>query len=344
MQSSGFQRVNGLRLFVHRLRDEKVAPSGLTLLLLHGFMDAGATWDLVAPALASAGHDIVAPDLRGFGQSDSVGGGGYYHFPDYVADLAELVDAVAPRRLGIVGHSMGGTIASLYAGAHGARVERLALLEGMGPIATEPAMAIDRMQAWLRGLREVPKQPKQLSSLTEAIERLQLHHPRVPRDVIESRAKLLTRTDDAGRLYWAYDPLHRTTSPTPFQVDVFKAFLARIECPTLVVSGGTAGWHPPDEAARIACLKHAIQVELPTAGHMMHWTEPRALAERLVGFFGMPPVAKKQAGPPSSHAGAPSAAPADTIPSERASSAHGATTLESAGIMRKGKDDRAPGG
>jgi pimeloyl-ACP methyl ester carboxylesterase len=294
MSSSGFQRVNGLRLWVHRFRDDSAPPSGLTIVLVHGFLDAGATWDMVATSLARAGHDVIAPDQRGFGISDSVGPGGYYHFPDYVADLAELVDALAPRRLSLVGHSMGGTVAALYAGAHPDRLERLALLEGMGPAATEPHVAVDRMQAWLRTLREVPRFPKPLTSLQEAIERLSLHHPRVPRDVIESRAKLLTRTDDTGRLVWAYDPLHRTTAPTPFNAETFKAFLRRIDCPTLVVSGGTTGWHPPDEAERAACLAHAVRFELPHAGHMMHWTDPGALADRLAGFFGEPPVHEAQ--------------------------------------------------
>lgn len=309
--SSGYQHINGLRLFVHRTRDESRAPSGLTIVLIHGFMDSGGTWDMVAPVLARAGHDVVAPDLRGFGLSDSIGAGGYYHFPDYVADLAALVDALAPRRLSIVGHSMGGTVAALYAGAHPDRVERLALLEGTGPMSTEPSVAVDRMQAWLRTMREVPRVPKTLSSLQEAIERLSLHHPRVPRDVIESRAKLLTRADDAGRLLWAYDPMHRTTAPTPFNAPAFEEFLRRIDCPTLVVGGGPTGWHPPDEAQRIACLRHAVRVELPTAGHMMHWTEPAALAHHLGQFFGEPPKTRAQA----PNAGAPaSSAHAAAVP------------------------------
>jgi pimeloyl-ACP methyl ester carboxylesterase len=288
--SSAYQRVNGLRLWVHRFREQTVPPSGLTVVLVHGFMDAGATWDMVAPTLARAGHEVVAPDMRGFGHSDFVGQGGYYHFPDYVADLAELVDTLAPRRLALVGHSMGGTVAALYAGAHRDRVERLALLEGMGPMATDPSIAVDRMQAWLRTLKEVGRVPKPLSSLQEAIERLSLHHPRVPRDVIESRAKLLTRGDETGRLVWAYDPLHRTTAPMPFQADAFKEFLRRIDCPTLVVSGGPAGWHPPDEEDRIACIPRVTRFELPNAGHMMHWTEPAHLGDRLAAFFGEAPA------------------------------------------------------
>jgi pimeloyl-ACP methyl ester carboxylesterase len=278
---SGHQRINGLKLFIHRFHDPQAPPSGLTILLLHGFMDAGATWDLVAAQLSRAGHDVIAPDLRGFGQSD--------------------------RRLGIVGHSMGGTIAVLLAGARPDLVERLALLEGMGPVATTPETAVDRMRVWLKDMREAPRAPRALTSMQEAVERLSLYHPTVPRDVIESRAQLLTRIDDQGRLIWAYDPLHRTTSPTPFNIDAFKAFLTRIDCPTLVVSGGPGGWHPADEALRIAHLRTMTTFELPTAGHMMHWTSPEPLAARLVAFFGEPPPPRPGApgptGPPPSSAG-----------------------------------------
>lgn len=287
MQSaSGPQRVNGLKLWVHRYRDPEAAPSGLTVLLVHGFLDSGATWDLVAPALARAGHDVLAPDLRGFGQSEWIGAGGYYHFPDYVADLSELIDSLAPRRLVMAGHSMGATVAALLAGARSDRFERVALLEGLGPMASAPEVAVERMKTWLKNLRDAKRTNRPLSTMQEAIERLALHHPSVPREVIATRAELLTRIDNQGQLIWAYDPLHRTTSPTPFNIENFRAFLRRIECPTLVVSGGPLGWHPVDEAERATCLRDVRHLELPKAGHMMHWTSPDALAETLAAFFG----------------------------------------------------------
>ncbi|WP_437292896.1 alpha/beta fold hydrolase [Sorangium sp. So ce426] len=276
---------NGLALCVHRFRDDHARPTGLTLLLLHGFLDAGSTWDLVAEPLARAGHDVVAPDLRGFGRSARVGAGSYYYFPDYIADVAALVDALAPARLGVVGHSMGGAVAVYYAGACPGRVERLALLEGMGPPASGPEVAVARVEAWLRQMAELDRAPRKLSSMQDAIARLVANHPRVPRDVLATRAPLLTREEPDGGLAWAYDPMHRTTSPLLFQVEAFMTFLERIACPTLLVSGGPTGWHPEDEAERVARLKRAEHVELPEAGHMMHWSAAAELAERLGDFF-----------------------------------------------------------
>jgi pimeloyl-ACP methyl ester carboxylesterase len=284
-RSSGIWKVNGLDLCVHRFRDDDARPTGVTLLLLHGFLDAGSTWDLVAEPLARAGYDVVAPDLRGFGQSARVGAGGYYHFPDYIADVAALVDALAPERLGVVGHSMGGAVAVYYAGACPDRVERLALLEGMGPPANRPDIAVTRMETWLRQMKGLDRTPRRLSSMADAIARLVAHHPHVSREVLVTRARLLTREEPDGGLAWAYDPMHRTTSPMVFQAEAFMAFLERIACPTLVVSGGPSGWHPPDEAERAARLARAEHFELPDAGHMMHWSAAAKLAERLDEFF-----------------------------------------------------------
>lgn len=278
---------NGLRLRVHRFQDEEVRPSGLTLLLLHGYMDAGGTWDLVAPHLTAAGHVLLAPDLRGFGESDGIGPGGYYHFVDYVADVDALVRGLVPEggRLGLVGHSMGGTVASLFAGARPERVERLALLEGLGPPAMEVSVVVDRVRAWLRNLEQVQRSPRPLESMDDALRRLAANHPRVSREVLASRARWLTRLDAEGRLTWAYDPLHRTTSPTPFQVEMFEAFLRAITCPTLVVGGGPSGYHPDDEPQRIAKIAGVQVADLPDAGHMMHWTRPAELGELLARFF-----------------------------------------------------------
>lgn len=264
-----------------------VSPSGLTVLLLHGFADAAATFDLVAPTLASAGHRLFAPDLRGFGDTDRVGAGGYYHFPDYVADVRELVRAVAPVRLAVVGHSMGATIAAMYAGTVPSAVERLALLEGLGPPEHDLAHTPDRFRAWLEGLDGVAKRPehRSLSSIDACVERLAIMHPNVPSAVLATRAPLLARRGDDGRWVWKFDPLHRTTAPTPFVLSSFTAFLREIRCPTLLMTGGRLGFRTDDEDERFACLADGRRVDVEGAGHMMHWTRPDEVAMALGEFL-----------------------------------------------------------
>jgi pimeloyl-ACP methyl ester carboxylesterase len=259
------------------------SPARATCLLLHGFMDAAATFDLVAPALAAAGVRVVAPDLRGFGESDRVSGGGYYHFPDYVADVDAVVRAHVDGELYVVGHSMGGTIATLYAGTRPERVAKLAVLEGLGPPDNEPEVAPLRMRKWVEELAAPPVS----AAMTEedAMRRLVAGHPRVSRDVLASRLPLLASLGAAGQYTWRFDPLHRTTSPMPFFAKVYAAFAARVPCPVLYVSGGALGYRVPDEAARLAGFAHARHVDLDGAGHMMHWTAPDALSRVLADFL-----------------------------------------------------------
>src|ERR1019366_5075239 len=126
-----------------------------TALLLHGFMDAAATWDLVAPQLASARLRVLAPDLRGFGDGARIASGAYYYFPDYVLDVAEIVETLVPAGspLVVVGHSMGGAVATMYAGTAPSGVARLGVVEGAGPPDNEHAHVPDRMRRWIDDMR-----------------------------------------------------------------------------------------------------------------------------------------------------------------------------------------------
>lgn len=272
----------GLHLAVHRFGP----PTEHVVLLLHGFMDAGGTWDLVARHLVPRGLHLVAPDQRGFGASDRVGPGGYYHFPDYVADVDRLVHDVLDtgQRLSVVGHSMGGTVASLFCGSRPDRIHRLVLMEGVGPPAMPPEVGVQRMRSWLdQGLKPESERTA-LESEDDALSRLQFHHRRVPAEVLKSRIPHLSRRDDTG-MSWCYDPQHRRTSPHRFDVETFRAFAAQVHCPVRFVSGGSTGFHPADEPTRLAAFPHLVdQIEIPDAGHMMHWTRPEASAEAIGDF------------------------------------------------------------
>jgi pimeloyl-ACP methyl ester carboxylesterase len=259
-----------------------------TAFLLHGFADSAASWDLVAPLLAEAGHRVVAPDLRGFGDSARVPPGAYYHFADYVFDVADLVDALVPAGdpLFLVGHSMGGTVATLYAGTFAERITRAAFLEGAGPPDNPHDLVPQRMRKWVEDVRLVrSREPRAMESLAQALDRLAANHPRVPAEVLRTRVEQLARATADGRFTWKYDPLHTTRSPVPFFAETYKAFARRVTCPSLFVSGGPLGWHPPDEEDRLAAFPRLARVTLEDAGHMMHWTRAPELARALLDFF-----------------------------------------------------------
>lgn len=252
-------------------------------------MDAAATWDRVAVALAAEGHRVLAPDARGFGDGPRAPRGSYYHFADYVADLAAITSALSPDDpIALVGHSMGGTIATLFAGAFPERVHHFVNAEGLGPPDNPRDVGPTRMRRWIEQLRGAGARRDSMTR-EDAWARLTMAHAGVDPELLEDRFPHLVReveaADGSTRLEWRFDPLHRTTSPSPFFASHLLEFAKRVACPVLFVSGGETGFHVPDEEARLAAFARLERVVLEGAGHMVHWTRPVELAAHLVRFF-----------------------------------------------------------
>ncbi len=256
-----------------------------SVLLLHGFLDVAWGWRPTVEAGLAEKFHVIAPDLRGHGDSDRVGAGGYYHFADYLADVHELVRQRAHDRLSIVGHSMGGSVASYYTGSYPARVHRLALLEGLGPPPQGPT-GPERVIAWLSGWERVRNAPlRSYASVDEAAARLRDHDRLLGLELARELAEHGTLVDAEGRRRFKHDPLHATTGPYAFHLDAAQRFWRAITCPVLLVEGDQSEYRLGDAADRIACFAEAQQKLLPGAGHMMQRHQPAALAQLLGEFL-----------------------------------------------------------
>ncbi|MEZ4316589.1 MAG: alpha/beta hydrolase [Myxococcota bacterium] len=251
--------------------------AGPPLVVLHGFLEQGAAWQWVAEHLD---RPVYAPDQRGHGQSDHIGRGGFYHFWDYVSDVDLLLEHLSPGApVDLLGHSMGGTVASLYAGSRPERVSRLVLVEGLGPPDTS-ATLVDRTRIYLENRRNPPKNPI-LPDAAAAAARMLRHNPRLG----EARARALaerTTTPVEGGVAWTWDPRHRARNPRPFVEAHFVPFLERITAPTLVVWGATSPFPGIDRASHLA---NATVVQIPGAGHLVHLDAPEALAREIEAFL-----------------------------------------------------------
>jgi pimeloyl-ACP methyl ester carboxylesterase len=254
------------------------------VLLLHGFLEHAHGWDFLAPRLADAGLHVFALDWRGHGDSDWVGPGGYYHFFDYVADLSFLVPQLA-ERVALVGHSMGGGAAVLYAGTEPERVWALASIEGLGMPDSDPATVPQRVVDWLDDLRRVDSRPRSVASVEGAAQRLSQRWPTLPPQAAYHLARHNT-CDAGGVSRWKFDPLHQSRSPQPAYVAQARAFWRRVSCPVLYVEGGasTLRLAAEDVDERVAALR-AARVTIANAGHHPQLEQPAALAEVLIAFF-----------------------------------------------------------
>ncbi len=254
------------------------APVGVPTVFLHGWLDHAGSWERVAGALDGW---RVALDHRGHGRSPRVGEGTTYHFPDYVADLDALVDVLGGR-VRLVGHSMGGTIATLYAGARPLAVERVVSVDGLG-LHDGADEAADRMVAFLDGSRR-PIVPKEYASVAVAAAKLRLAMPFLDEAFALRLAERDTVPNGAG-VTWAHDLRHRIRGAIPYRHAHHQALLARIVCPVLSVHPE----HSPFAAADVAALEGAIPrlevVNIPGAGHMVHLQRPDAVAAATRAFF-----------------------------------------------------------
>jgi len=280
--------VDSLGLTLHYL--EWGEPDGDPVILVHGFLDLAFSWQRFVSELLSIAQRrlrIIAPDCRGHGDSGWVGPGGYYHFPDYVLDLDSVWRAAGVSRVKLIGHSMGGTIAFLYAGTFPSRVDQLVLIEGIGPVSLQFSDAPQRMEQWIAEVNQRGRNHfRQYSSIDAGASQLCQTHPHLDAGFARELARAGMQQHHNGKWIWKFDPLHRTTAPQPFYTDQALEFLRRIQCPVLIVDGKDSHQaRRTDKPQRYGALAEHQHVTIDNAGHMVHQDNPRQLAEVVARFL-----------------------------------------------------------
>ena len=288
-----FLMLRGLRCHLHVWGDAAQAtPERPPLVMLHGWMDVGASFQFVVDAMQRP-RFALAPDWRGFGLSDASGADSYW-FPDYLGDLDALLDAVSPgEAVDLLGHSMGGNIAMIYAGVRPQRVRRLVNLEGFGLPESRPAQAPRRYAQWLDELRE-PQRLRDYASQEEVAERLCRTNPQLAPPRARWLAQHWSRQRADGRWEILGDPAHKLANPVLYRKDEVLECWKKIEAPLLWVEGDrtdTERWWgqrytKAEFHERLSVVATVEKHVLEGAGHMLHHDQPEALARLLEGFLG----------------------------------------------------------
>jgi pimeloyl-ACP methyl ester carboxylesterase len=280
-----------LRSGRHHLRHwgDEEAP---LVLALHGWLDVSATFEFLAAALPPRWH-VVAPDWRGYGRSE------WQHRPywwaEFMADLDELADRLSPDApLRIVGHSMGGNIATLWAAARPARVAQLVLLEAFGHPPDGELFPAAMYERWLddaRGPRPFPVYQDRAAFAA----RLMATNPRLGPARADRLAAGATRHHPDGGVVFDADPWHRSAfNHLIHSSDHFLGAWARIDAPVLWVTGDEsetleqlARSFGSDERlrSRLRRIPRLQAHELARAGHHVQHDQPEALAALIDGFL-----------------------------------------------------------
>jgi len=254
------------------------------LLALHGWLDNAASFDRLAPLLCEYFH-IVALDLPGHGRSAHRPPGLWYHYVDYLGDVLAAADALGWQRFGLLGHSLGGAVASMLAGVEGERIECLLLIEALGPMSLPAEQALAHLQ---RSLSE----RGQVGTLRVFANEEEAAQVRVRGNGLLSLSRdaamaLIARGTMAvaGGVSWSSDQRLTLTSPMRYTEEQILSILAGISAPTLLVLAEPS---PPFLSATMIASRSAtvpdIRVVRLAGSHHLHLENPQPVARAILDF------------------------------------------------------------
>lgn len=307
-----------IRSHTYHLRHWGNEPSDQPfLMLVHGWMDVSASWQFMVDAMATtclAGRHVVAPDWRGFGQSrqsrvssshpSHYGDADHYWFADYLADLDQLIAQLNTRAgreadapIDLVGHSMGGNVAMMYAGIRPQRIRRLVNLEGFGMPASRPGQAPGRYAKWLDALADVrcgDLTLKTYDSVDAVARRLMKTNPRLAADQALWLAHHWAALNAEGQWEILGDAAHKVIHAQLYRLEEVQEIWKRITAPVLVVEASDdslAQWFRQGEYTRaefherLKAIPQCRRETVNDAGHMLHHDQPAVLARLLETFL-----------------------------------------------------------
>ena len=262
--------------------------SGRPILLLHGTQDSSVTFQFMVEHLAGD-WNIMAPDWRGHGHSQWVMQGYWFH--EFVADLDALLDGMLPdQAIPIVGHSLGGNIASAYAGLAPDRVSHLVSLDGFGPLTNRVPVDVrtilGRLLSIPKGLRDHRSYP----GIDAVAERLKKGNTRLSPEQARFLAENATVDDGHGGRRWRFDPSHQMALPSLHTMEEWARVWSGIKAPALWIASEDkrpfAATSVAGELDRRSALMPGVKrVDVPNTGHNLHHDAPSLVAKLIERFI-----------------------------------------------------------
>ena len=249
-------------------------PDAPPLLLVHGGRDHARSWDWVAEELRNDWH-IIAPDLRGHGDS-AWSPDGSYEMSTFVYDMAQLIHQLNLAPVSIIAHSMGGNIATRYAGLFPENVRKMVNIEGLGLSpkmqAERDAIGIQkRFRQWIEDKRNAAgRSPKRYPNIEAAYERMKTENSYLT----DEQARHLTvhgisRNED-GSWSWKFDNYLNIWAMFDMPEEDLLAIWKSITSPILMMYGANSWASNPEKDGRINNFPTAKVVEYENAGHWLH--------------------------------------------------------------------------
>jgi len=244
------------------------------LVLVHGGRDHARSWDWVARELRRDFH-VIAPDLRGHGDS-SWALGGHYTLAEFTLDLAQLIDLLDVPKVALVGHSLGGAVSIQYAAVFPERVAKLVAIEGLGPppqivgrLASRPAW--ERIAEWIEQVRDFSaRQPRRYESIEAAAARMEAENAFLSPEQAQHLTLHGVNRNEDGTFSWKFDNYVRIFYPQRYDAGETRELWGRIVCPTLLVHGTESWAGNPASDGRADVFSDVRVANIEGAAHWVH--------------------------------------------------------------------------
>ena len=251
-------------------------PANPLILMLHGNSQQAHSWDFVSLALSNHYHSIVL-DQRGHGDSDWAPGGDY-SVEAQQKDLDAFVQALSLNNFNLIGHSMGGRNACVWASRHPNTLKSLVIVD-TGPDTQR------RGQDRMRRFRELPDE---LDTFEEFVRRVQEYTGRSEEQTLGALKYSIRQRAD-GKWTWKYDKAMRARgAQTPgWTPDQLWDCVARIDCPTLVLRGDRSDLFSEETMLRMKdVIPDCSTATIPNAGHLVQGDNPARFIAEVETFLG----------------------------------------------------------
>jgi esterase len=252
------------------------SPEGPVLVALHGLRSYAETFAELAAELPDV--RVIALDQRGRGRSDWDPDHRYETFT-YVADLTAFVDALELAQFHLLGHSMGGANAIVYAGRQPGRVTSL-IVEEMAPGAAASSDGSERIA------RELASTPMAFRDRASALRFWRSIRPNVTDAAIASRMRYTLNEAPDGSLGWRYDAAGIAAARARFAPVDLTPSVSALGMPVLLVRGADSSYVTAELATAMALQAPQMEcVSVPAAGHYVHDDAPAPFAAAVRAFL-----------------------------------------------------------
>lgn len=259
------------------------------LLLLHGWLDNAGSFEPLFPWLSD--YHVIAVDFPGHGLSDHRSVDANYHFVEWIYDIAELIRINEWQELVIVGHSMGGMVATVVASVLPEKINQLILIEAIGMMTTPAQTACDQLRKAIQSRQRVAQGGSNSGNSSKTV------HPSFESalaarvgasDFSQKEASILLKRglQASGQGFiWRTDQRLRTHSAMRFSVEQANSFVTSVKCPVLLIEGENGFKQISQNRQLFGPLYTNLTVSQVPGGHHCHMEYPaqvwQAIAQTL---------------------------------------------------------------